>query len=148
MTKKKLLEAFDVKKEEAVRRFWKNDGIPEKARKQSQKQKETFYFMDGPPYATGHIHMGTALNKVLKDTAMRSKRMQGFNVFDRPGYDCHGVPTEKKVEEKLGFNNKQQIEEYGVDKFTDQCRHFATQFIEVMNKEFDNIGVWMDWKNH
>jgi len=147
MAKKKLLEPFDRKKEEAIRRFWKKEGIPEKARKQSQKQKKTFYFMDGPPYATGHIHMGTALNKVLKDTAMRSKRMQGFNVFDRPGYDCHGVPTEKKVEEKLGFNNKQQIEEYGVDKFTDQCRHFATQFIEVMNKEFDNIGVWMDWKN-
>ncbi len=147
MTKKKLLEPFGLKKEESVRRFWEKNGIPEKARKQSQKQKETFYFMDGPPYATGHIHMGTALNKVLKDTAMRSKRMQGFNVFDRPGYDCHGIPTEKKVEEKLGFNNKQQIEEYGVDKFTEQCRHFATQFIEVMNKEFDNIGVWMDWKN-
>ncbi len=147
MIKKKLLEAFDCKKEESIRRFWKKDGIPEKVRKQSQKQKETFYFMDGPPYATGHIHMGTALNKVLKDVSMRSKRMQGLNVFDRPGYDCHGVPTEKKVEEKLGFNNKQQIEEYGVGKFTDQCRHFATQFIEVMNKEFDNIGVWMDWKN-
>ncbi len=147
MVKKKLLEAFDGKKEEEIRRFWKKDGIPEKARKQSQKQKECFYFMDGPPYATGHIHMGTALNKVLKDVSMRSKRMQGLNVFDRPGYDCHGVPTEKKVEEKLGFDNKQQIEEYGVDKFTDQCRHFATQFIEVMNKEFDNIGVWMDWKN-
>ncbi len=147
MAKKRILEQFDLKKEESVRRFWKKDQIPEKARKQSQKQKEPFYFMDGPPYATGHIHMGTALNKVLKDVAMRSKRMQGFNVFDRPGYDCHGVPTEKKVEEKLGFNNKQQIEEYGVDKFTEQCRHFATQFIEVMNKEFDNIGVWMDWKN-
>jgi len=147
MPKKKLLEEFNLEKEEAVRRFWKKEGIPEKARLLSQKQKKTYYFMDGPPYATGHIHMGTALNKILKDIAIRSRRMQGYNVFDRPGYDCHGLPTEKKVEEKLGFSNKQQIEEYGVGKFIEQCRHFATEFIEVMNQEFDNLGVWMDWQN-
>ena len=147
MAGKKLLEPFDLAKEEAVRRHWKKEGIPEKVRKESAKQKQAYYFMDGPPYATGHIHMGTALNKVLKDVAIRSRRMQGFNVFDRPGYDCHGVPTEKKVEEKLGFDSKKQIEEYGADKFIAQCRHFATEFIGVMNQEFDNLGVWMDWEN-
>jgi len=147
MVKKKLLEAFDRKKEESIKRLWKRDKIPEKVRKHSANQKKGFYFMDGPPYATGHIHMGTALNKILKDVAIRSKRMQGFDVIDRPGYDTHGLPIEKKVEEKLGFNNKGQIEEYGVDKFIDQCRHFATEFIGVMNNEFDNLGVWMDWEN-
>lgn len=147
MPKKKQLLPFDGKKELGIRKFWKREKIPEVVRRQSSKEENRFYFMDGPPYATGHIHMGTALNKILKDVAIRSKRMQGFNVFDRPGYDCHGLPIEKKVEEKLGFDKKQQIEEYGVAKFIEQCRHFATQFIEVMNSEFDNLGVWMDWEN-
>jgi len=83
----KQLEAFSKQKEEAVREFWSKNRIPEKARRQNSKSKKKYYFMDGPPYATGHIHMGTALNKILKDIAMRSRRMQGFDVFDRPGYD-------------------------------------------------------------
>ncbi len=147
MAKKRRLETFDGKNELKVRKFWKKGGISEKARQQNKGSEKTYYFMDGPPYATGHIHMGTALNKILKDVAIRSRRMQGFHVFDRPGYDTHGLPIEKKVEEKLGFDKKEQIEEYGVDKFVEQCRHFATQFIDVMNGEFDNLGVWMDWKN-
>jgi len=147
MAKKKLLEAYNRKKEESVRKQWKKGKIPEIVRKQGEKREKTFYFMDGPPYATGHIHMGTALNKVLKDVAIRSKRMQGFNVFDRAGYDTHGLPIEKKVEEKLGFNNKQQIEEFGVEKFVAECKQFATKFIDVMGQEFENLGVWMDWEN-
>lgn len=103
--------------------------------------------MDGPPYASGHIHMGTALNKVLKDIAMRMKRMQGFEVHDQPGYDTHGLPIENKVEAKLDFKNKKQIEEFGVEKFVNECKKFATEFIEVMNNEFYDLGVWMDWKN-
>jgi isoleucyl-tRNA synthetase len=147
MAKKRQLEAFNGKNELRVRKFWKKEGIPEKVGKQNEGSKETYYFMDGPPYATGHIHMGTALNKILKDVAIRTKRMQGFHVFDRPGYDTHGLPIEKKVEEKLGFERKEQIEAYGIDKFVGQCRHFATEFIDVMNAEFDNLGVWMEWKN-
>ncbi len=147
MPKKKTLKPFDRKKEEAIKRQWKKGKVQETVRKASQNQKKPYYFMDGPPYATGHIHMGTALNKILKDVAIRSKRMQGLKVFARPGYDTHGLPIEKKVEEKLGFQQKSQIEEYGVEKFVQECRHFATQFIDVMNDEFDNLGVWMDWKN-
>ncbi len=93
--------------------------------------------MDGPPYATGYIHMGTALNKILKDVAIRSKRMQGYNVFDRAGYDTHGVPIESKVEQKLGFKTKQDIEAFGVKKFVDACREFATNsFLSV-------ISLWL-----
>ena len=147
MTKKRVLEPYDRKKEDSVKRFWKKEGIAEKVRKQSEKGTKTYYFMDGPPYATGHIHMGTALNKILKDVSIRSRRMQGFNVFDRPGYDTHGLPIEKKVEEKLGFEKKNQIEEFGVEKFIEECRRFATEFIGVMNEEFDNLGIWMDWDN-
>ncbi|MEK6828762.1 MAG: isoleucine--tRNA ligase, partial [Nanoarchaeota archaeon] len=106
-----------------------------------------FYFMDGPPYATGHIHMGTALNKILKDIAMRSQRLMGKDVFDRAGYDTHGLPIENKVEKKLNFKKKEDIEKYGVKKFIKECKNFATEFIDVMNDEFRNLGVWMDFDN-
>ena len=142
-----MLEPYTREKEQEIQKLWEKEKISEKVRAQSAKQKKPYYFMDGPPYATGHIHMGTALNKILKDVAMRSHRMQGFNVFDRPGYDTHGVPIENKVEQKLGFKGKQDIETHGVEKFISECRDFATQFIDVMNSEFIDLGIWMDWKN-
>lgn len=132
--------------EKEILKFWKDKKIYEKSRKKNSKGKK-FYFMDGPPYATGHIHMGTALNKISKDIAMRSRRLQGFDVFDRPGYDTHGVPIELQVEKEIGSHGKQDIEKYGVKKFVDRCRKFATQYIDVMNDEFKNLGVWMDWEN-
>jgi len=103
--------------------------------------------MDGPPYASGHIHMGTALNKILKDIAMRSRRLQGYDVFDRPGYDTHGVPIEYQVEKEIGSTGKQDIEKYGVKKFVSKCKDYATKYIGVMNSEFTNLGVWMNWEN-
>ncbi len=133
--------------EEEVKKFWKQKKIIEKVRKKNQQSKKKFYFMDGPPYATGHIHMGTALNKILKDIAIRAKRMEGYDVFDRPGYDTHGLPIEFQVEKELGFRNKKEIEKYGVKKFIKKCKKYATRYIDVMNSEFNNLGVWMDWKN-
>ncbi len=144
---KKQLEPYALQKEEEVKANWKKAGIPEKVRKQHAGKGKPYYFMDGPPYATGHIHMGTALNKVLKDIALRSKRMEGFDVFDRPGYDTHGLPIEHQIEKELGFKVKADIEKYGVKKFVDQCRDYATRFLDTMSGEFDNLGVWMDWKN-
>src|SRR3989344_1701991 len=144
---KKLVEPFNLKKEEEIKEFWKKYKIAHKVRQQSAGQKKKYYFMDGPPYATGHIHLGTALNKISKDVAMRYKRMKGFHVFDRPGYDTHGVPIENKVEQQHGFKNKKDIEAYGVKKFVEECRTYATQFIDVMNSEFNDLGVWMDWQN-
>ena len=138
---------YDFKQaEKDVLKFWKKNRIYEKSRKKNAKGKK-FYLMDGPPYATGHIHIGTALNKILKDVAMRSKRLQGCDVFDRPGYDTHGVPIEIKVEKEIGSNSKQDIERFGVKKFIDKCRKYATEHIDLMNSEFENLGVWMDWKN-
>ena len=125
---KKQLEPYSNKVEQKVIGLWNSKKIPEKVRAQSAKSSKGFYFMDGPPYATGHIHMGTALNKILKDVAIRSKRMQGLQVFDRPGYDTHGLPIEHAVEKKLGIEVKQQIEDYGVEKFVAECRKFATQY--------------------
>ncbi len=132
--------------EKGVLEFWKEKKIYKKVKKKNSKGKN-FYFMDGPPYATGHIHMGTALNKILKDIAMRYERLSGKNVFDRAGYDTHGLPIENKVEKELGFKKKEDIERYGVKKFIEKCRKFSTEFIGVMNNEFTNLGVWMDFEN-
>jgi isoleucyl-tRNA synthetase len=136
----------DQKKvEEQILKFWEVNKIPEKVRK--LKKKKLFYFLDGPPYATGSIHMGTALNKILKDSYIRFFRMFGFKVWDQPGYDTHGLPIENKVEQMLNFKSKSDIEKFGIDKFIEECRKFSTKFIDVMSDEFNNLGVWMDWKN-
>jgi len=132
--------------EKEILKFWKQKKIYQKSVKKNKKGKP-FYFMDGPPYATGHIHMGTALNKILKDVAMRSKRLQGFNVFDRAGYDTHGVPIEFQIEKQIGSKSKKDIEKYGVKKFINKCKQFATKYISVMDSEFENLGVWMDFEN-
>ncbi len=124
--------------------FWKSEKIYEKAVQKNSKGK-AFYLMDGPPYATGNIHIGTALNKILKDIALRVKRLQGYAVFDRPGYDTHGIPIEFQVEKEIGSKNKQDIERYGVEKFIQRCKKFATHYIGTMNAQFMNLGVWMDW---
>ncbi len=132
--------------EKEILEFWKKDKTYEKSKIKNVRGKK-FYFMDGPPYATGSIHLGTALNKILKDIAMRSKRLQGHDVFDRPGYDTHGVPIEFQIEKEIGTKNKQDIEKFGVKKFVDRCKEYATKYIGVMNDEFKNLGVWMDWDN-
>lgn len=133
-------------KELEILKFWKENKIYEKLKRKNSKGKK-FYMMDGPPYATGHIHLGTALNKILKDIAMRSKRLQGCDVFDRPGYDTHGVPIEFQVEKEIGSKSKKDIEKYGVEKFVKKCKEYATKHIGYMNGEFENLGVWMDWQN-
>jgi|GEM_PF-153265 len=132
--------------EEKIFQFWEKNKIYEKAKAQRKKARK-FYFLDGPPYATGSIHVGTAMNKVIKDCYLRFFRMFGFNVWDQPGYDTHGVPIENKIEKELGFKSKKDIEKFGVAKFIQKCREFATKYIDVMGKQFENLGVWMDWKN-
>ncbi|MBU0662664.1 isoleucine--tRNA ligase, partial [Candidatus Micrarchaeota archaeon] len=144
---KKPLEPYSVEKEQGVKEFWLKNKISDRARAQNRGSKAHWYMMDGPPYATGHIHMGTALNKVIKDCMMRAKRMQGFDVFDRAGYDTHGVPIEYQIEKELGTKNRQDIEKFGVDKFVKKCREFATRFIDTQNDEYKMLGVWMDWEN-
>ena len=106
---------------------------------------EPYYFLDGPPYTSGSAHMGHAWNKSLKDCYIRYKRMQGYDVADRPGYDMHGLPIETKVEEERGFENKKDIEKYGVDNFVEDCRDFAENSLEQLTEDFIDMGVWMDW---
>lgn len=136
---------YDHKKIEAeMSAFLENNRIYEMVKKKNEKG-EPYYFCDGPPYATGHIHPGTAWNKSLKDAVCRYWRMRGFNVRAQPGFDTHGLPIEVKVEQELGIKKKKEIEEKGIGKFVEKCKSFADKYIKIMSGQFKNIGVWMDW---
>ncbi len=126
--------------------YWEKHKIYEKC-KEKNKENETFYFCDGPPYATGQIHPGTAWNKAIKDSVCRYWRMRGRNVRAQAGYDTHGLPIEVKVEQEIGIKNKNEIEIYGINKFVNKCRDFATRYIEIMGNQFQSVGVWMDFDN-
>ena len=130
--------------ESAVEAYWDEHDAYESAR-EAHADDPPFFFVDGPPYTSGQMHLGTAWNKTLKDAVIRHKRMTGHRVTDRPGYDMHGLPIEVKVEEELGFENKRDIEEYGMEPFIEECKRFAEENREAMDEDFKSIGVWMDW---
>ncbi len=136
---------FDVEK--GVEEYWRdNDTMAKALWKTGERGK--FYFLDGPPYATQRIHVGTAWNKILKDAVLRYKRMTGYTVWARPGYDTHGLPIEVMVEQKLGTGGKRQImEEVGLDKFNHECKRYAEKFVGVLTKQFSSLSVWMDWED-
>ncbi|MFH1470391.1 MAG: isoleucine--tRNA ligase [Candidatus Micrarchaeota archaeon] len=138
----RLYKPDDVEKE--IARFWESKKIYDKVKKKNEAG-ERFYFCDGPPYATGQIHPGTAWNKCLKDAVCRYKRFKGFNVRAHPGFDTHGLPIEVKVEQELGLKSKKEIAKIGIPEFITRCKKFATQYIGVMSKQFEGLGVWMDW---
>lgn len=136
---------YDHKKvEKEIQDFWKKNDIYGKA-KQKNAGNETFYFCDGPPYATGQIHPGTGWNKTLKDAVCRYQRVCGKDVRVQAGYDTHGLPIEVKVEQQLKFKNKGDIEKYGIGKFVDKCKEFATKYVGIMGGQFESLGVWMDF---
>jgi len=130
--------------EERVFEYWDDVDAYEKA-KEHRADGEDFFFVDGPPYTSGSAHMGHAWNKSLKDVYIRYKRMCGYDVTDRPGYDMHGLPIETKVEEEKDFRNKKDIEAFGVENFVDACREFAENSLEGLQEDFKSFGVWMDW---
>ncbi len=98
---------------------------------------------DGPPYANGQIHLGTALNKILKDLVVKSRSMAGFDSPYVPGYDCHGLPIELKVDRELGPKKRQMAPA----DFRRACRAYAERFIGVMTEEFQRLGVFGDWQH-
>jgi len=127
--------------------YWKKNSIYAKA-KEKNNGKQKFYFLDGPPYTSGRVHVGTAWNKALKDSFLRYKRMtQRFDVWDRAGYDMHGIPIEHKVQQKLKLPHKEDIEKFGVAKFIEECRKLAIENMHFMNQDFTRLGVWMDFEN-
>jgi isoleucyl-tRNA synthetase len=132
--------------ESQIQEFWERARIFEKTVALRSGGKD-FFFVDGPPYTTGHIHLGTAWNKIIKDSILRYHRMTGRNVIARAGYDMHGLPIEVRVEQQLGFSSKKDIERYGIDAFIDKCRDFAITNLEVMSRQFLALGVWMDFND-
>jgi isoleucyl-tRNA synthetase len=132
--------------EEAMLAFWQQAAIYEKA-KAKNKGKESYYFLDGPPYTSGKVHLGTAWNKSLKDMVLRYKRMQGFDVWDRAGYDMHGLPTENATQKKLKLSTKEDIEAFGIKKFIDECKQLCIDNMKLMNENFKRLGVWMEFDN-
>jgi isoleucyl-tRNA synthetase len=130
--------------EERIFDYWDEVDAYEQT-KEHRADGETYFFVDGPPYTSGSAHMGTTWNKSIKDVYIRYLRMQGYDVTDRPGYDMHGLPIETKVEEKLGFENKKDIEEFGEQNFIEECKAFAEEQLQGLQDDFKSFGVWMDW---
>ncbi len=130
--------------ENEVRVLWERSQTYRKVREMRVGGKK-FFFVDGPPYTTGRIHLGTAWNKVIKDAVLRYKSMNCFEVKDRAGWDMHGLPIEVKVEESFGFRSKRDIEAYGVDKFIQRCKEFALRQKDDMTAQFKILGAWLDW---
>jgi len=103
-----------------------------------------FTLHDGPPYANGDIHIGHALNKVLKDIILKYNYFQGRAVRMTPGWDCHGLPIEQKVEEKIGKSKKEAMPK---EKFRELCREHASRFVDIQRDSFKKLGVIADWDN-
>jgi len=133
-------------KEPEILKIWDQLDLYEKLR-ESSKGKEKFVLHDGPPYANGHIHMGTALNKILKDMITRFHQMNGKDSVYVPGWDCHGLPIEWKIEEQYKKNKKDK-DQVPVKDFRLECREFAEKWIKIHIKEFRRLGVEGDWKNY
>ncbi len=133
------------KKEPEWLAFWQKLGLYERLREQS-KDAKPWTLHDGPPYANGHIHMGTALNKILKDIINRSHQMLGFDANYVPGWDCHGLPIEWKVEEEFRGKGRTKDDVAG-SEFRTRCREYAAEWLDVQREEFKRLGVVGDWDN-
>ena len=127
-------------------KFWDNINLYEELRK-SRKGQEKFILHDGPPYANGNIHMGTALNKILKDIIVKFHQMDGKDSVYVPGWDCHGLPIEWKIEEQYKKNKKNK-NEVPIVEFRKECRVFAEKWIDIHKDQFKRLGVIGDWENY
>ena len=143
--------AFSMKanlptREPEILEYWKKINLYDELRNQS-KGREKFVLHDGPPYANGNIHMGTALNKILKDIIVKFHQMDGKDSIYVPGWDCHGLPIEWKIEEQYKKNKKNK-NEVPIVEFRKECRAFAEKWIEVHKGQFKRLGVFGDWENY
>ena len=143
--------AFSMKanlpiKEPEILKHWAKIDLYKELRK-SNSGKEKFILHDGPPYANGNIHMGTALNKILKDIIVKFHQMSGKDSVYVPGWDCHGLPIEWKIEEQYKKNKKNK-NEVPIPEFRKECRVFAEKWIEVHKEQFKRLGVIGDWENY
>jgi isoleucyl-tRNA synthetase len=136
------MKANLAQKELEILDHWANISLYEKL-VAAGKEKPKYILHDGPPYANGHIHIGHALNKILKDFILKSKRMSGFSAPYVPGWDCHGLPIELQVEKNLGGKKS----EVGKLQMRKMCREYAAKFVGVQKEEFRRLGVLGEWDN-
>ena len=126
---------------------WDEMGLYQKLRAQS-KGRAKFVLHDGPPYANGNIHIGHALNKILKDLVVKSQQMLGHDSNYVPGWDCHGLPIEWKIEEEYRAKGSNRVkDEIPINEFRRQCREFAAKWVDVQREEFKRLGVIGDWEH-
>ncbi len=136
------MKASLAQREPEILKKWEALNLYAKLREQGKKRKR-FVLHDGPPYANGHIHMGTAVNKVLKDIVVKSKTLSGFDAPMVPGWDCHGLPIELNVEKKVGKPGHK----ISHADFRKACREYAAGFIDIQREEFKRLGLIADWGN-
>ncbi|MGQ3355605.1 MAG: isoleucine--tRNA ligase [Phreatobacter sp.] len=132
-------------KEPQILKAWEEMDLYGRLRR-AARGRDRFVLHDGPPYANGHLHIGHALNKILKDMVTKSQQMLGFDSDYVPGWDCHGLPIEWKIEEEYRSRGKYK-DEVPVVEFRQECRAFATHWLTVQREEFKRLGVVGDWAN-
>jgi len=117
--------------------------------RQASAKRPLWILHDGPPYANGHIHLGTALNKILKDLVVKSRAMLGHNAVYVPGWDCHGLPIEHQVDVELGLDQPGVDVRQAMDPVEKirRCRDYALRFIDIQREEFKRLGIFGDWAN-
>ncbi len=134
----------NLPKNEPIRyKKWQENKVYERMKK-NREGRELFTLHDGPPYANGRIHIGHALNKILKDIVIKYNYFQGKAIRFTPGWDCHGLPIEQKVEESIGKEKKEQM---SVSQFRGLCRQHAAKFVELQKEDFIKLGIIADWEH-
>ena len=144
--KVELKENGFVGMEQEVAKNWAEKDIVKKNFDLNQG-KRYFTFYDGPPTANGMPHAGHILTRVMKDIIPRYKVMQGYRVIRKAGWDTHGLPVELEIEKKLGISGKEQIEEYGVEKFVKECKESVFKYVSIWEQMTNKVGFWVDMKN-
>ena len=146
MYKKVELKNGFVGMEQDVAKLWKDKDIIKKNFALNEG-KEYFTFYDGPPTANGKPHVGHIETRVMKDIIPRYKVMKGYKVIRKAGWDTHGLPVELEIEKKLGISGKQQIEEYGVEKFVKECKESVFTYVSMWEEMTNKVGYWVDMEN-
>ncbi|AOR22278.1 isoleucine--tRNA ligase [Clostridium taeniosporum] len=135
-----------VNMEKDIAKLWNERNVIKKSF-DSNQDGEYFTFYDGPPTANGKPHVGHILTRVMKDIIPRYKVMKGYRVIRKAGWDTHGLPVELEIEKKLGISGKEQIEEYGVEKFVKECKDSVFTYVSMWEKMTEQIGYWVDMEH-
>ena len=136
------MKANLAQKEPELLKNWAETGLYEKIR-DGARGRETYILHDGPPYANGSIHLGTALNKILKDMVIKSRNMSGLDSIYVPGWDCHGLPIEHQVDKELGEKRRTMSQ----TEKRRACRHYAEKYVDIQREQFKRLGVFGEWDN-